>query len=388
MPAPDGERVRMKLRAGTGDGVLLRARGRGAPKNGDSGKRGDLLARVHISVPRKLSRAQKEALEKFAALDGDDPRAELFARAAEASMMDETPKYAISVAAEFVGMHPQTLRLYEARRLVVPRRSAGGRRLYSDADLARLESVKALTTALGLNHSGVEHVLALEQTLTRLQDARRRARARARGAPARLLARGRRARPQRAPRGRASGSRPRRRSHRVTDFTSSHKDTHMATNDQFTIRAREALAAAAELARAHGNPEITPEHLLLALTAEPDATASVLLRGAGADRDAVRAHAEAALAKLPTASGATTTQQPSLAFRETLDRARKEATRARRPVRRRRAPAARARRPARPRRRGSRARCSRPRRSCAARSAPTTRTPRSATTRSRASAAT
>jgi len=83
--------------------------------------------------------------------------------------IDETPKYAISVAAEFVGMHPQTLRLYETRRLVVPRRSAGGRRLYSDADLARLRSVKALTTALGLNHSGVEHVLTLEQTLTRLQ---------------------------------------------------------------------------------------------------------------------------------------------------------------------------------------------------------------------------
>jgi MerR family transcriptional regulator, heat shock protein HspR len=83
--------------------------------------------------------------------------------------MDATPKYAISVAAEFVGMHPQTLRLYETRRLVVPRRSAGGRRLYSDADLERLQSVKALTSALGLNHSGVEHVLALEQTLTRLQ---------------------------------------------------------------------------------------------------------------------------------------------------------------------------------------------------------------------------
>jgi MerR family transcriptional regulator, heat shock protein HspR len=83
--------------------------------------------------------------------------------------MDETPKYAISVAAEFVGMHPQTLRLYETRKLVVPRRSAGGRRLYSDADLERLQSVKALTSALGLNHSGVEHVLALEQALTRLQ---------------------------------------------------------------------------------------------------------------------------------------------------------------------------------------------------------------------------
>jgi ATP-dependent Clp protease ATP-binding subunit ClpB len=99
----------------------------------------------------------------------------------------------------------------------------------------------------------------------------------------------------------------------------------MATNDQFTIRAREALTASAELARVNGNPEITPEHLLLALTAEPDATASVLLRGAGADRDAVRSHAESAVAKLPSASGATTSQQPSLAFRETLDRARKEA---------------------------------------------------------------
>ena len=83
--------------------------------------------------------------------------------------MDDTPKYAISVAAGFVGMHPQTLRLYETRKLVVPRRSAGGRRLYSDADLERLQSVKALTTALGLNHSGVEHVLALEQALTSLQ---------------------------------------------------------------------------------------------------------------------------------------------------------------------------------------------------------------------------
>jgi len=91
------------------------------------------------------------------------------------------------------------------------------------------------------------------------------------------------------------------------------------------MRAREALAAAAVFARVNGTPEITPEHLLLALTAEPDATASVLLRGAGADREAVRSHAESAVSKLPTASGATTTQQPSLAFRETIDRARKEA---------------------------------------------------------------
>ena len=126
---PAGRRARPERKAGTADGVLLRARGRGAPKNGDSGKRGDLLARVHISVPRKLSRAQKEALEKFAALDGDDPRAELFARAQRrpdgrhAQIRDFRRR-------RFVGMHPQTLRLYETRKLVVPRRSAGGRRLY------------------------------------------------------------------------------------------------------------------------------------------------------------------------------------------------------------------------------------------------------------------
>ena len=69
----------------------------------------------------------------------------------------------------------------------------------------------------------------------------------------------------------------------------------MATNDQFTIRAREALAASAELACPR-QPRDHARAPVLALTAEPDATASVLLRGAGADRDAVRANAEAALA--------------------------------------------------------------------------------------------
>ena len=83
--------------------------------------------------------------------------------------MDETPKYAISVAAEFVGMHPQTLRLYETRRSSsrAARPVAGGSTPTPTSRAS--QSVKALTTALGLNHSGVEHVLALEQTLTRLQ---------------------------------------------------------------------------------------------------------------------------------------------------------------------------------------------------------------------------
>jgi MerR family transcriptional regulator, heat shock protein HspR len=77
------------------------------------------------------------------------------------------PRYMISVAAELVGMHPQTLRLYEAKGLVRPSRTPGGTRLYSDADVERLRLVNRLTTELGLNLAGVEHVLRLQDELNR-----------------------------------------------------------------------------------------------------------------------------------------------------------------------------------------------------------------------------
>jgi MerR family transcriptional regulator/heat shock protein HspR len=73
----------------------------------------------------------------------------------------------ISVAAELVGMHPQTLRLYETKGLVRPARTPGGTRLYSDADIDRLRLVQRLTAEFGLNHAGVEHVLRLEDELRR-----------------------------------------------------------------------------------------------------------------------------------------------------------------------------------------------------------------------------
>jgi MerR family transcriptional regulator/heat shock protein HspR len=79
------------------------------------------------------------------------------------------PRYMISVAAELVGMHPQTLRLYESKGLVRPARTPGGTRLYSDADVERLRLVQRLTTELGLNLAGVEHVLRLEDELRRIQ---------------------------------------------------------------------------------------------------------------------------------------------------------------------------------------------------------------------------
>jgi MerR family transcriptional regulator/heat shock protein HspR len=79
------------------------------------------------------------------------------------------PRYMISVAAELVGMHPQTLRLYEAKGLVRPARTPGGTRLFSDEDIERLRLIQRLTTELGLNLAGVEQVLRLEDELRRIR---------------------------------------------------------------------------------------------------------------------------------------------------------------------------------------------------------------------------
>src|SRR4051812_25373931 len=75
--------------------------------------------------------------------------------------------FMISVAAELANMHPQTLRMYEARGLIEPQRSPKGTRLYSQDDVERLRRIQAMTNDLGLNLAGVEHVLKLEQELER-----------------------------------------------------------------------------------------------------------------------------------------------------------------------------------------------------------------------------
>jgi MerR family transcriptional regulator/heat shock protein HspR len=83
--------------------------------------------------------------------------------------MDDRPRYMISVAAELVGMHPQTLRIYETKGLIRPKRTAGNTRLYSEADLERLRLIQQLTTELGLNLAGVEHVLRLQDQLVTMR---------------------------------------------------------------------------------------------------------------------------------------------------------------------------------------------------------------------------
>ena len=77
--------------------------------------------------------------------------------------------FMISVAAELAEMHPQTLRMYEARGLIEPKRSPKGTRLYSQADVERLRRIQEMTTEWGMNLAGVERVLALENQLERMQ---------------------------------------------------------------------------------------------------------------------------------------------------------------------------------------------------------------------------
>jgi MerR family transcriptional regulator, heat shock protein HspR len=82
--------------------------------------------------------------------------------------MSDRAVYVISVAAELSGMHPQTLRVYERRGLVGPRRTGGGNRRYSERDIEQLRRIQELTAA-GLNLEGVRRVLELEGEVARLR---------------------------------------------------------------------------------------------------------------------------------------------------------------------------------------------------------------------------
>ena len=77
--------------------------------------------------------------------------------------------FMISVAAELAEMHPQTLRMYEARGLIEPKRSPKGTRLYSQDDVERLRRIQEMTTDWGMNLAGVERVLELEEKLSRMR---------------------------------------------------------------------------------------------------------------------------------------------------------------------------------------------------------------------------
>ena len=90
-------------------------------------------------------------------------------RRVEASIDSERGVFMISVAAELAEMHPQTLRMYEARGLISPSRSPKNTRLYSQRDVERLKRIQRMTSEEGLNLAGVETVLQMEERVERMR---------------------------------------------------------------------------------------------------------------------------------------------------------------------------------------------------------------------------
>ncbi len=84
-------------------------------------------------------------------------------------MISEEAVYVISVAAELAGVHPQTLRVYERKGLLTPKRTTGNTRRYSAADIQRLRRIQELTQTTGVNLAGVRMILDLESQLERLK---------------------------------------------------------------------------------------------------------------------------------------------------------------------------------------------------------------------------
>ncbi len=87
------------------------------------------------------------------------------ARSAGLELETDRGVFMISIAAQLANMHPQTLRVYEARGLIEPKRSPKGTRLYSQEDVEKLRRIQTMTAELGLNLAGVERVLGLEQEI-------------------------------------------------------------------------------------------------------------------------------------------------------------------------------------------------------------------------------
>jgi MerR family transcriptional regulator/heat shock protein HspR len=77
--------------------------------------------------------------------------------------------YMISVVSEMLGIHPQTLRIYEREGFIKPKRSGGNTRLYSEEDVERLEMVLRLTRELGVNLAGVEVILSMREKMEQMQ---------------------------------------------------------------------------------------------------------------------------------------------------------------------------------------------------------------------------
>ena len=162
-------------RPGTKHGTVQRLRGEGPPRLGGEG-RGDIHYRFVIDVPEHAERGAGAAVDELAKVMNGDPARGCSRRrrrrgwraqaattdAVEMDRPDRSRRVHDLGGGRARDMHPQTLRMYEARGLIEPKRSPKGTRLYSQEDVERLRRIQEMTAELGLNLAGVERVLALE----------------------------------------------------------------------------------------------------------------------------------------------------------------------------------------------------------------------------------
>ncbi len=211
----------------------------------------------------------------------------------EATIDAERGVFMISVAAELAEMHPQTLRIYEARGLVKPKRSPKNTRLYSQRDVERLRRIQQMTSEQGLNLAGVETVLEMEERVEEMRAELKRMR-----------------------------ERPSARRTQVE------RGGSLMQPDRFTVKSQEAVAAAQLLASQRRNPEVAPAHLLVALLEQPDGLVVPILQKLGADVGAIAARANEALEALPKLGGDEAPEaRPSSTLVKTLQAAEKEMAR-------------------------------------------------------------
>ena len=215
-------------------------------------------------------------------------------------MIDERPRYMISVAAELVGMHPQTLRMYEQKGLVRPQRTAGNTRLYSEADLERLRLIQRLTGELGLNLAGVEAVIGLEEQLQRMHARMERLEREMREAVAQVHKQYRRD---------------------LVLYDQTQLPEPKVDFNKLTLKSQEAVAEPRSWRGAWATRSSIPEHLTLALLDQE------LPQQLVPDPADLRAQAEAALRTKPSTQGAQQQPRVSAALSRVLDRALDEAKR-------------------------------------------------------------
>ena len=110
-------------------------------------------------------RTERALIRNYESEQGEQPQ-----RGYNYTPEKEHPRYVISVAAQILGVHPQTLRLYEREGLVEPKRSGGKIRLYSESDIEKVRCIMRLTNDLGVNLAGAEAILNMRERMVQMRE--------------------------------------------------------------------------------------------------------------------------------------------------------------------------------------------------------------------------